>query len=102
MNLTIDGNKFDKLQMLLIGAIIEEIKTELDSAGLPSAHVRNLLGKISFSVATVLDGSRSVGFEGNEISPVITFSEENALISGGGNSWMHEYVFGIIARHYEK
>lgn len=102
MNLKIDGTKFDELQAILIGGIIEEIKTELNSAGLPSAQVRDLLGKISFSVAAVLDGSRSVEFDGTEINPVITFGEENELISGGGNSWMHEYVFGIIAELYDE
>jgi hypothetical protein len=100
VNLNIDGTKFDELQGILIGGIIEEIKSELESASLPPTQVRDLLEKISFSVAAILDGSRSVEFEGVEANPVVTFSVEGNLVSGGGNSWMHEYVFGTIAEIY--
>ena len=96
-----DGDKFDELQSIFIGGIIDEIKIKLEEAKLPSDKVRELLENISFSVATILDGSRSVEYEGVEASPIITFQEgDNDLIYPGGNSWMHEYVFGTISDIY--
>lgn len=101
MQLKNDGDIFDELQSIFIGGIIDEIKVKLEEAKLPSDKVRELLENISFSVATILDGSRSVEYEGVETSPVITFQEgENELIYPGGNSWMHEYVFGTISDIY--
>jgi len=101
MQLTKDGDKFDELQSIFIGGIIDEVKTQLESANLSASQVRDLLEKISFSVATILDGSCSVEFDGVEASPIITFqSGDTELIYSGGNSWMHEYVFGTISEIY--
>ena len=101
MELKHDGDKFDELQSIFIGGIIDEIKAKLEEANLPNEKVRELLENISFSVATILDGSRSVEFEGVEASPVITFEDdEDNLVYPGGNSWMHEYVFGTISDIY--
>lgn len=101
MNLITDGDKFDELQGILIGGIIEAIKEELESEKLQPDLVRTLVEKIAFSVAVILDGSRTVEFEGTEAYPIVTFQdEENNLVFGGGNSWMHEYVFGTISDIY--
>jgi len=101
MQLKNDGDKFDELQSIFIGGIIDEIKVQLEEAKLPNDKVRELLENISFSVATILDGSRSVEYEGVEASPVVTFQDsEKDLVYPGGNSWMHEYVFGTISDIY--
>ena len=101
MQLKQDGDKFDQLQSILIGGIIDSVKEHIDAANLPADKARDLLENISFSVATILDASRSVEYEGVEATPVITFQEGNdSLIYPGGNSWMHEYVFGTISDIY--
>ena len=101
MQLKEDSDKFDQLQSILIGGIIDSVKEHLDEAKLPPATARDLLEKISFSVATILDASRSVEYEGIEANPVITFqSGKDELVYPGGNSWMHEYVFGTISEVY--
>ena len=101
MQLTNDSDKFDQLQSIFIGGLIDEIKAQLESANLPAPKVRELLENISFSIATILDGSCSVEFDGVEASPVITFQDgDTALVYPGGNSWMHEYVFGTISEIY--
>ena len=101
MQLKNDGDKFDELQSIFIGGIIDEIKVQLEEAKLPNDKVRELLENISFSVATILDASRSVEYEGVEASPVVTFQDgEKDLVYPGGNSWMHEYVFGTISEIY--
>ena len=55
MQLKSNGDKFDELQSIFIGRIIEEIKVQLEEAKLPSDILRELLENISFSVATILD-----------------------------------------------
>ena len=103
MKLKEDADRFDDLQMILIGGIVDAIKDDLDKAGLPDNKSRQLLETLSFSVATILDGSRSVDYEGQEASLVITFeSGEDELVYPGGNSWMHEYVFGVIGELYDE
>ena len=99
MKLIEDGGVFDDMQQTLIGSLIESIKSELDSEDINPEIARNLLEKISFSIAVILDGSRDTIFEGEEAFPVLTFqNEDENLISSGGGSWMHEYVFGIIKK----
>lgn len=101
MQLTIESDKFDELQSIFIGGIIDEVKVQLEDGGLPNDKARELLENISFSIATILDGSRSVEYEGVEASPVITFQDgDKNLVYPGGNSWMHEYVFGTISDIY--
>jgi hypothetical protein len=101
MQLKNDGDKFDELQSIFIGGIIDEIKVQLEEAKLPNDKVKELLENISFSVASILDASRSVEYEGVEASPVVTFQDgEKDLVYPGGNSWMHEYVFGTISEIY--
>lgn len=101
MQLKQDGDRLDRLQSILIGGIIDSIKEHVDSVELPTDKARELVESISFSVAAILDASRSVEYEGVEATPIITFQEENdELVYPGGNSWMHEYVFGIISDIY--
>jgi len=103
MKLKEDADRFDELQMILIGGIVDAIKEDLDKAGLPDGKSRELLETLSFSVSTILDGSRTVAYEGKEASPVITFeSGEDDLVYPGGSSWMHEYVFGVIGELYDE
>lgn len=97
MKLIEDGGVFDDMQQTLIGSLIESIKGELDSEDISPEIASSLLEKISFSISVILDGSRDAMFEGKEAFPVLTFQDEDDnLISSGGGSWMHEYVFGII------
>jgi hypothetical protein len=102
MKLIEDGHHFDEMQQTLIGALIESIKDEVESEKLAPELARSLVEKISFSIAVILDGSRDATFDGNEAFPFMTFqNEEDDLVSSGGGSWMHEYVFGVINQLYE-
>lgn len=97
MQLIEDGRKFDEMQRTLIGALVQSVKEELASEKLDPTLARDLLEKISFSIAVILDGSRDAEFDGEEVLPFLTFqNEEDDLISSGGGSWMHEYVFAVI------
>lgn len=101
MELHSDAATFDKLQIALIKGLVEDIKRELDGANLPKQQVRKLVEQIAFSIAAILDNSRTVEDDGVEVCPLITFEiAENVLVYPAGNSWMHEYVFRVVEQIY--
>jgi len=100
MNLDENTDKFDELQSIFMGGIIDSVKEHLDEANISDENSRDLLEKISFSIATIIDASRSIEYEGIEPKPILTFEEDGTLIYPGGSSWLHEYVFGTISEIY--
>ena len=91
-----DGATYDEWQIALISEVMESVKRELDTAKMEPAIVRDLTERISFSVACLIDGSATVEVGGDELDPILTFAtEEGDLVTCGGNSYMHEYVFEV-------
>ena len=105
MKLLTDKDRFDELQMYLISEIISDIRRKLIQAGISGDQLYDLTGKMSFSIAAILDGSRVMSMDGNPVLPVLTF--ETSRNSGTltcaeeGGSWMHEYVFGCVDEVFE-
>ena len=101
-NLKLDADDYDDQQAKFIGAIIEDVKAKLEETGLKGDQLKDLTGNISFGIATLIDNSASIEFENKEVVPVLTFLEgENQLIHCGGNSYTHEYVFGVLDEVFE-
>jgi hypothetical protein len=93
----ISHESFDSKQQALTGAILRAIRSELERVDAPPEMVEQLTGSIGFAITAILDDSRPIEFEGKALSPVITFQEGNdELEFGGGNSWMHEYVYKLL------
>ncbi|MDO8286011.1 MAG: hypothetical protein Q7T69_13460 [Rhodoferax sp.] len=93
----VSHGSFDSKQLALAEAILRAIRSELESVDAPPELVKQLTGSIGFSVTAILDDSRSIEVEGKALSPVITFLVGNdELEFGGGNSWMHEYVYRLL------
>lgn len=98
LKLKLDADEFDEQQIILIGSIIEDVKSRLEDSGIKGQQLKELVGNISFGIATLIDNSASIEFEGKEIFPQLTFysEDEDNLIHCDGNSYMHEYVFGVL------
>jgi hypothetical protein len=97
-----NANSYDDQQAIFIGAVIESIKEKLEDAGLKGKKLKEITGNVSFAVATLIDNSASIEFEGKEVVPLLTFLEnENELIHCGGSSYTHEYVFGALDEIFE-
>lgn len=97
MELKLDADKFDEHQAIFIGEIIEQIKAKLEEAGLAGEKLKEVTGNIAFSIACTIDDTASIEFEGVEVNPFLTFlASENELMYCGGNSFTHEYVFGVL------
>ncbi|MBL4796174.1 MAG: hypothetical protein JKY50_02035 [Oleispira sp.] len=101
--LKLDADEHDDQQAIFIGAIIEDVKSKLETSGLKGEALKELTGNISFGIATLIDNSSSIEFEDKEVVPVLTFLEgDSELIHCGGNSFTHEYVFGVLDEVFEK
>jgi len=98
----LDADEYDEQQAIFIGAIIEKVKAKLAEAGIKGESLKELTGNISFGIATLIDNSSSIEFDGKEIVPLLTFLQgEEELIHCGGNSFTHEYVFGVLDEVFE-
>jgi len=88
---------FDERQQRLTAAILEAIARELKNVDAPVELIEQLTGSIGFAVAILIDDSASIDFEDGHISPMLTFQVgEEELAYGGGNTWMHEYVYRLL------
>ncbi|MEW8632247.1 MAG: hypothetical protein AB2591_19795 [Candidatus Thiodiazotropha sp.] len=97
------ADEYDEQQVTFIGAIIEEVKSKLEEAGMKGEQLKEITGNISFGIATLIDNSASIEFDGKEIFPLLTFIEnDDELIHCGGNSYTHEYVFGVLDEVFEQ
>jgi cation diffusion facilitator CzcD-associated flavoprotein CzcO len=105
MNITLDFDRFDKLQMRVLEEVITSIRDGLREAGMTDDQIlREATGNIAFSVAAIFDGSRVMGLDGEQVFPILTFAKERNspdLIGTEAGSWMHEYVFGIVDEIFE-
>jgi len=81
-------------QQDFIVSIMQEIKVDLVRVETPDDLVRELTERIAFSVASLIDGSRtSTTSDGAELNPILCFrTADDELVHSGGGSFMHEYV----------
>lgn len=97
MQLEIDADKFDQQQQILVREIIEQIRLKLAEAGIDGEPLKDLTGNIAFSVASTIDDTAMIEFDGVQVRPYLTFaSDEDVLIHSGENSYTHEYVADLI------
>ena len=88
---------FDERQQALAAAILEAVALELKKVDAPEELLEQLTGSIAFSVTSLLDDTSSVDFGEQELSPMVTFQVgDDELAYGGGNTWMHEYVYRLL------
>jgi hypothetical protein len=103
MELKLKADKYDEHQVIFIGDIIEKIKANLEEAGLTGEKLKELTGNIAFSIACTIDDTAGIEFDGIEVNPNLTFVDgENELIHCGGNSYTHEYVFGVLDEIFDE
>ena len=101
MIVTADNARFDQLQQHVLNEIVASIRDGLRDAGIDDPHVvREAIGAIAMSIASIVDGSRMMSLEDTEVIPVLTFAREREgkelIGSDAGGSWMHEYVYSVV------
>ncbi|WP_460227987.1 hypothetical protein, partial [Aurantivibrio infirmus] len=86
-------------QEVFTGEMIARIADHLENAGIKDTQLKGLTGKIAFEIATMIDDTAGLEFDGVEANPYLTFVSENdndEIIHLGGNSYCHELVYGIL------
>ena len=104
MELIEDERSYDTFQIHMLKEIVKDIKEELESAGVASDSVEGHTGNIAFRVAAIIDASRIMESDGKPVLPFLCFARDDSLkeiVSSGGGSWMHEYVFGVVDEVFE-
>lgn len=102
MELKLDRDKFDEQQSIFIGEIVEKIRIKVHEAGLKGEALEALTASIAFSIATTIDDTSGIEFNGIEVKPYLTFrTSENELVHCGENSYTYEYVNGALRSLFE-
>ena len=98
MQLKSDADLFDQLQQIFVREIIEQIRLKLVEAGYRGEELKDVTGSIAFSVASTIDDTARIEFEGTEVRPYLTFvTEDDQLVHSGENSYTHEYVADLMS-----
>jgi len=99
-NIQKDRDQFDDLQRTLLDAIVREIANAGIEAKIPKSRIEDFTDSLAFSIASILDGSRSLASQNRKATPVLTFQieGEEAVIGAGESSWMHEYAAGAVEK----
>lgn len=104
MELKVDADNFMLQQEVFTGEMIARIAEHLERAGIKGDLLKELTGNISFEVASMIDSSSSISFDGDEAHPYLAFlscDSDNELVHLGGNSTCHEMVYGILNAMFE-
>lgn len=103
MQLKTDAEQFDQFQRIFIREIIEQIRLKLVEAGYRGEELQDLTGNIAFSVASTIDDTARIEFDGIEVRPYLTFvAGDDQLVDCGENSYSHEYVAELISEIFAK
>ena len=106
MKIELNPDRFDELQLRVLEELIVSIRDGLREAGLTDDQILyESTGKLAFSVAAIIDGSRLMELEGSPVVPFLAFANErngDELVAAVGGSWMHEYVFGTVDEVFEQ
>lgn len=103
MKISLDSESYLEQQEILTGEMIARIADHLEGAGLEGEALKETTGKVAFEVARMIDGVSEVSFDGSEAQPYLMFQKGNdELVHLGGNSYMHELVYGILNAMFAK
>ena len=102
MELRNDPDKFDELQELFIGEVIDKIRIKLEEAGLKGLEMEEVAGAIAFSLASTIDDTSGIEVDGVEVHPYLTFrDEDDNLVHSGDNSYIYEFVPGALKKLFD-
>lgn len=102
MKLKIEPSSYLEQQEIFTGEMIARIADHLEGAGIKGDALKELTGKVAFEIASMIDGVSHIEFEGSEANPYLTFQKGEELVHLGGNSYIHELVFGILNAMFNK
>lgn len=104
MDIISNDSNFDSLQLQLARVLVEDvINTLFDELEIDKETLVSVGRSVSFSIASILDGSRVISGEQRRLIPHIAFANSDnssTLITSPDGSCMHEYVHGLVSELY--
>lgn len=103
MELKQEPVKFEELQALFIGEMVDKVRIKLLEAGMEGELLRDTTANIAFSLASTLDDTSLIEANGVEVHPFLTFrGEGEELIHCGENAYTYEHVYGILNKMFNE
>ena len=105
MKITIDDEKYAKLQTRVMDEIIETIISQLENAGVEKDKICELTADLSFCIAAILDASQVMELDGKPVLPFLAFAaddERSEIIANEYGSDMHEDAYGKVYTRFGK
>lgn len=103
MQLNLDPKVFEDQQALLIRSLVESIRVKLQEAGMEGTTLEETTASIAFSVASTIDDTSAVEFDGTEVHPYLTFrTADGELTHCGENAYSHEFVYDALKALFAK
>ncbi len=102
MQLKLNPDKFDELQAMFIGEVIDKIRIKLVEAGLKGLEMEEIAANVAFSIASTIDDTSGIEVDGVEVHPYLTFRDEDGnLIHSGDNSYTYDFVPGALKKLFD-
>ena len=103
MQLKLDPTLFEEQQAMLVRELVQSIRVKLKEAGLGGSDLEDVTASIAFSVASTIDDTSAIEFDGKEVHPYLTFRiSDEELLHCGENSYAHEFVYEVLEQMREK
>jgi hypothetical protein len=105
MGRVVDASAYEELEAAVARALVAEIRSALEQAGLSGTALQSTVASVASSVADIYDGAAHV--EGGEdyVSPILGFAigrmRNRLLLPEEGGSSIHEFVPGAVRAEFE-
>jgi len=104
IQLVINESRFDYAQMDLLCQLVDIVDRGVADLEMPQTKIIEIVTEITFGICCDIDGSTIISTPRGRILPILAFAEDvggtQALTSSGGQSWMHEYVHGVVEEYF--
>ena len=99
-----DVAEYEELESAVAAALVREIRSVLEDAGLKGNVLRSTVASTASSVAAIFDGAAYVEANDEHIVPILGFAigrmRNRLLIPEEGGSSMHEFIPGAVASEF--
>lgn len=97
----VDTQFHEKVQEPFLEELTLAIRSQLERLNLSPEQLKQATSGLTFRIANLIDGSRSIQVGENYVRPVLVFSEDtegNKLVAAGPDFWMHTEAYPVAEK----
>ena len=106
MKIIFDEEKYESFQDCVLEYIVMSIRESLAGNGVADDKIQDITGEIAFSIGAIIDSSRIMVKDGEDVLPFLTFlkseKDRDTLIVNEGGTYIHELAYGVTNEIFEK